>query len=174
VLWAARTTDEFHARFSARSRRYRYLLLNAPVAPALLRGKVGWYHRPLDVVAMSQALAALLGTHDFSSFRASECQAKTPVKTMHDARVRVLAGGLLAFDFHADAFLHHMIRNIVGALVMVGTGKHPPAWMAELVDARDRTRAPATFAPDGLYLTGIEYDARFGLPAFPDHPFRAL
>ena len=169
VVWAKPVSDEFHARFSARSRTYRYLLLDAPTAPTILRGKVGWYHKPLDVQAMNEALQQILGEHDFSSFRASECQAKTPVKTLHLARAR-RAGPLIDFTFHANAFLHHMVRNIVGAAVYVGAGRHPPQWLAQLLSARDRTRAANTFMPDGLYLAAIEYDPAFELPAFPAHP----
>jgi tRNA pseudouridine38-40 synthase len=124
---------------------------------------VGWYHRPLDVAAMREAAKGLVGTHDFSSFRAAECQAKSPVKTLSVAAVD-LAGEFIRFDFSADAFLHHMIRNIVGALVYVGAAKASAEWIAELIAARDRTRAAPTFAPDGLYLAGADYDAAWDLP----------
>jgi tRNA pseudouridine38-40 synthase len=134
------------------------------VRPALLAGRAGWYHQPLDVEAMTQAAAALVGTHDFSAFRAAECQAKTPTKTLTEVAITV-EGDLLRFDFRADAFLQHMIRNLVGSLVYVGAGKHRPAWIAELLAARDRTRAAPTFAPDGLHFTGADYDPRWELPA---------
>lgn len=163
VLWAHPVSPEFHARFAATARHYTYLLQNRPERPGLLAGRAGWYHHPLDVAAMQEACAMLIGTHDFSSFRAAECQAKSPVKTLSQARV-ARDGDVVRFDFSANAFLHHMIRNIVGALVTVGTGKAPSSWMAELLAARDRTRGPATFAPDGLYFCGADYDARFGLP----------
>ena len=169
VLWAHPVADEFHARFSARSRTYHYLLLDAPVAPAILRGRVGWYHRALDVAAMGDAAQALVGEHDFSSFRDSQCQAKTPVKTMYRVQV-ARRGPLVVFTFHANAFLHHMVRNIVGALVYVGAQKDPPAFIRTILEARDRTRAAPTFMPDGLYLSAIEYDPAFGLPAFPANP----
>jgi tRNA pseudouridine38-40 synthase len=169
VVWAHPVTDEFHARFSARSRTYHYLLQDSRVAPGILRGKVGWYHHPLDAQAMHEAAQALVGEHDFSSFRASECQAKTPVKTMYAARIR-RHGTLVVFTFHANAFLHHMVRNIVGALVYVGAGKDPTDWIGTVLEARDRTRAAPTFMPDGLYLAAIEYDPAFQLPAFPAHP----
>ena len=163
VLWAQGVADEFHARFSATARHYTYLLLSRSERPALLARRVGWYHGALDVAAMRAGAAYLAGAHDFSAFRAAECQAKSPVKTL--ARIDVGAqGALLRFDFTADAFLHHMVRNIVGSLVYVGAGRHPPAWIDDLLTARDRTRAAPTFAPDGLYLTGADYDARFGLP----------
>lgn len=169
VLWSAEVADDFHARHRARSRTYRYLLLDAPVAPAILRGRVGWYHRSLDVEAMAHAAQALRGTHDFSAFRDAECQAKSPVRELVEAHV-ARAGALVVFSFRANAFLHHMIRNVVGSLVYVGAGRQAPAWIAELLEARDRRLAAPTFAPDGLYLAAVEYDPAFGLPTFPRHP----
>jgi tRNA pseudouridine38-40 synthase len=163
VQWAQPVAADFHARFAATARHYTYVLAAQPVRPALLAGRVGWYHRPLDVAAMARALAALAGTHDFSAFRAAECQAKSPVKTLTAARVEA-AAGLIRFDFTANAFLHHMIRNIVGALVCVGTGKEPDTWLATLLEGRDRTRAAPTFAAAGLHLTGADYAAAWGLP----------
>jgi tRNA pseudouridine38-40 synthase len=163
VLWARAVPEDFHARFAAQARHYTYLLLTRAERPGLLAGYAGWYHQPLDVSAMSTAAALLLGTHDFSAFRAAECQAKSPVKTLTRADV-VQQGPLLHFDFSANAFLHHMVRNIVGALIRVGAGKQDPHWLAELLAARDRARGAATFAADGLYLAGATYDARFGLP----------
>ena len=165
VLWSSRVKDDFHARYSARSRTYRYLLFDDAVAPAILRNRVGWYHKPLDVEAMKAGLRILLGEHDFSAFRDAQCQAKSPVRNLHEA-VAERRGTLIVFTFRANAFLHHMIRNIVGSLVYVGAGKHPPGWMAELLASKDRRNAAPTFAPDGLYLAGVEYDPAFGLPAF--------
>jgi len=169
VLWAQPVSDDFHARFSATGRHYRYLLLSRPVRPALGSGRAGWFARPLDVAAMRQAAGLLIGEHDFSAFRAAECQAKSPVKTLHRLDIADV-GGLLAFDFHAGAFLHHMVRNIVGALVYVGAGRESPGWVGELLAACDRSRAAPTFAPDGLYLAGVDYDPAWGLPATaPDY-----
>ncbi len=163
VLWAHPAAEDFHARFAATARHYTYLLLCREVRPALLAGRAGWYHRPLDVAAMREAARVLAGTHDFSAFRAAECQAKSPVKTL--ATIELAASGdFVRFDFSANAFLHHMIRNIVGALVYVGAGKEPVPWIAEILAARDRTHAAPTFAPDGLYLTGVDYEAKWGLP----------
>jgi tRNA pseudouridine38-40 synthase len=139
------------------------------VAPGVLLGRVGWYHRPLDEGAMALAAAVLVGEHDFSAFRDAQCQAKSPVRALAESRV-VRRGNLIAFSFRANAFLHHMIRNVVGSLVYVGAGKHPPAWIGELLAGRDRTRAAPTFAPDGLYLAGVEYDRAIALPAFRSHP----
>lgn len=157
VRWAKPVSVEFHARFSARGRRYRYLLLNRPQRPGLMTGRVGWFHRPLEAEAMRAAAALLLGEHDFSAFRAAECQAKSPVKQLRRADV-ARHGDMLVFDFEASAFLHHMVRNIVGALVYVGKGAHPPSWVAELLSGRERARAAPTFAACGLYFAGVDYD----------------
>lgn len=164
VVWAQPVSDEFHARFAASARHYTYLLLSRAARPGLGAGRVGWYHRSLDVEAMREGASYLGGTHDFSAFRAAECQAKTPVKTLQPILID-LAGPLLRFDFSANAFLHHMIRNIVGALVVVGAGKQRPEWISAVLASRDRSSGAPTFAPDGLYFTGADYDAGFGLPA---------
>jgi tRNA pseudouridine38-40 synthase len=165
VLWSHPTNDEFHARYSALSRTYRYILLNDPIEPALLRGRVGWYHRALSLEPMAEALALLEGEHDFSAFRDAECQAKSPVRRLMQARVERVRDTFV-FTFRANAFLHHMVRNIVGAAVYVGSGRKPVPWLGELLASRNRTLAAPTFAPDGLYLAGVEYDPAFGLPAF--------
>lgn len=163
VLWARPVDPEFHARFAATGRHYTYLLVNRPVRPALAANRVGWYHRPLDVAAMRAAAQHLVGTHDFSAFRAALCQAKSPVKTLTAADIGV-QGACLRFDFSATAFLHHMIRNIVGALLRVGAGKEQPDWVRELLESRDRTLGAPTFSADGLYFVGADYDGRWGLP----------
>lgn len=163
VRWAHPVADEFHARFSAYARRYRYLLLNRPQRPGVQSGRVGWCHQPLDVVRMQGAAEALLGEHDFSSFRAAECQAKSPQKTMHIAQVRRV-GEVIVFDFEASAFLHHMVRNLVGSLVYIGQGRQPADWMQTLLEVRDRRVAAPTFAAEGLYLVGVRYEAHWGLP----------
>ena len=163
VCWAREVAPTFHARFSAQARRYRYLLLNRPTRPALAAGRVGWFHAPLDIEHMQQAANLLIGEHDFSAFRAAECQAKTPVRTLTELSIQ-RQNDCIIFDLRANAFLHHMVRNIVGALVYVGKGKHAPAWVAELLQARDRKIAAPTFAPDGLYLSGVEYEAHWGIP----------
>jgi tRNA pseudouridine38-40 synthase len=165
VLAAQIVRPDFHARNSAMARRYRYLLLNRPYRPALGQGRVGWLHTPLDVEAMRQGASYLIGTHDFSSFRAAQCQAHSPIKTLHILTISRCAG-VIRFDFAANAFLHHMVRNIVGALLVVGQGKRSASWVAQLLAARDRRHAPATFAPDGLYLSGVDYPAPF---QWPDH-----
>jgi tRNA pseudouridine38-40 synthase len=169
VVWATTVPDDFHARYSARARTYRYLLMNAPVAPAILKGKAGWHHRPLEIERMQMAAQALVGEHDFSAFRDAECQAKSPVRNLTRATVE-RRGEMIVFTLVANAFLHHMVRNIVGSLVYVGDGRQPPEWIAGLMRQRDRREAAPTFMPDGLYLAGIEYDRAFTLPAFPSHP----
>lgn len=169
VRWAQPVGDEFHARFSARGRRYRYLLLNRPQRVGLWQGRVGWYHGPLDLAAMQDAAARLLGEHDFSAFRAAGCQAKTPVKTLWRAGLRQ-QGSLLVFDFEASAFLHHMVRNMVGTLVHIGKGVQAPGWVDELLQMKDRKLAAPTFSPDGLYFRGPIYEARWELPD-PDDDF---
>ena len=165
VIWSHGVPDDFHARYSARSRTYRYVLLNEPVAPAVLRGRVGWYHRPLDLAPMQEAARALVGEHDFSAFRDAQCQAKSPVRNLAKSSIQ-RSGNFFTFTFRANAFLHHMIRNIVGSLVYIGAGKHPPSWIGELMASKDRRNAAPTFMPDGLYLAGVEYDPAFDLPAF--------
>ena len=165
VQWAMPVDDAFHARFSAEARSYRYVLYNHPVRHALMPRNVGWYHRPLDLEAMRRAAHLLLGEHDFSAFRSSECQARTPVRQMLAASVRG-RGPFLIFDFTANAFLHHMVRNLVGSLVYVGNGRHAPDWIASLLDRRNRHLAAPTISPAGLYLADVRYPARWLLPRF--------
>jgi tRNA pseudouridine38-40 synthase len=163
VRWAIPVEAEFHARFSALARIYRYVLFNCPVRPALQHGRVGWYHRALDADLMQLAARFLRGEQDFSSFRSSECQAKSPVKNMYYALV-TRHGDYVVFDFKATGFLHHMVRNIVGSLLEVGVGKSTPQWFSATLKARDRAMAGATFSSDGLYFVGAEYDPRWRLP----------
>lgn len=163
VQWAAPVPDNFHARASATGRRYAYLLLASPVRPSVEVGRVGWVFRPLDETAMVRAAAMLLGEHDFTSFRASSCQALSPVKTLRHLGI-ARHGAYWRFEFEANAFLHHMIRNIMGSLLAVGQGKHPAEWMAQVLQARDRDAAAPTFSPAGLYFLGPLYDAQWGLP----------
>ncbi|RYX91159.1 MAG: tRNA pseudouridine(38-40) synthase TruA [Comamonadaceae bacterium] len=164
VQWAQPVPDEFHARGSAVARRYAYVLLESPVRPSVEAGRVGWAFRPLDGGAMREAAAHLLGEHDFTSFRASACQAKSPVKTLTQIGIHQ-RGPYWRFEFEANAFLHHMIRNIMGCLVAVGQGNHAADWMLQVLAARDRDAAAPTFSPDGLYFLGPVYDGRWGLPA---------
>lgn len=166
VRWAQPVADDFHARFSAQSRSYRYVLLNRTVRPALHHGQVGWYHRPLDTERMNNGLRYLLGEQDFSSFRAAECQAASPVKLLNVAKA-CRSGDLVYFDFRASGFLHHMVRNIIGAMIWVGSGQRSPEWIADLLAERNRTLAPPTFEPSGLYFLGAEYAEYWQLPV-PD------
>jgi tRNA pseudouridine38-40 synthase len=163
LQWCVPVGEGFHARNSARGRRYAYVLLESPVRPALETGAVGWTFRPLDGEAMRAAAAHLVGEHDFSSFRSSECQSPTPVKTLRSVAIG-RHGAYWRFDFDGNAFLHHMVRNIMGCLVAVGQGLQPAGWMAEVLAARSRDAAAPTFAPDGLYFAGPYYDAAHGLP----------
>lgn len=158
--------DQFHARFSATARTYHYLLYNNPVRSPLLEGKAGWVFRPLELELMRQAAAHLVGTHDFSAFRAVECQAKSPIRTMEELRIEQ-RGDLIVFSLRANAFLHHMVRNIVGSLIYVGNGNKPPEWIAELLSQRDRRLSAPTFMPDGLYLAQVTYDQKWQLPQQP-------
>ncbi len=164
VTWARSVPDDFHARYSALARRYRYLLLNHPVRPAVLHGKVGWHHVRLDVTSMRAAALSLLGEHDFSAFRSSECQAKSPIRTLRKLDIST-QGDLIVFDLEANAFLHHMVRNLVGALVYVGNGRRSPQWMADLLAGRDRSKGAPTFDAAGLYLAGVDYDPKWSLPS---------
>jgi len=171
LLWVQPVDAAFHARFSAQSRRYRYVILNREVPSALLRRRVTWEHRPLDEVPMAAAARSLLGEHDFSSFRALACQAKSPVRTVRRLDV-VRRGGLLYIDVQANAFLHHMVRNIAGVLLAVGRGERPVEWVAEVLAHRDRTRGGVTAPPSGLYLVGVGYPEHFSIAAqgvFPDY-----
>ncbi|TSA09766.1 MAG: tRNA pseudouridine(38-40) synthase TruA [Comamonadaceae bacterium] len=163
VQWAQPVPDEFHCRASAQSRRYAYVLLESPVRPSIDHGRVGWAFTPLDLGAMQQAARHLLGEHDFTSFRASACQALSPVKVLQSIDI-TRRGAYWRFDFEANAFLHHMIRNIMGCLLLVGQGKQQPQWLLEVLRRRDRDAAAPTFSPDGLYFLGPRYAAHWGLP----------
>lgn len=155
--------DAFHARFSAQARTYHYLIYNHPVRSPLWSGRSGWVFRPLQVEAMQAAAQALIGTHDFSAFRAAQCQAHSPVRTMHTIILQ-RQGELILVTLKANAFLHHMVRNIVGSLIQVGIGNAAEAWVGEVLAARNRDLVAPTFSPDGLYLAKIDYDARWNLP----------
>jgi tRNA pseudouridine38-40 synthase len=163
LQWCAPAGEGFHARNSALGRRYAYVLIESPVRPALEAGFVGWTFRPLDADAMRSAAEHLIGEHDFSSFRSSECQSPTPVKTLRRVAIE-RRGACWRFDFDGNAFLHHMVRNLMGCLVAVGQGLHAPHWMADVLAAKRRDAAAPTFAPDGLYFIGPYYDPKHGLP----------
>lgn len=175
VQWARAVPPDFHARASAVARRYAYVLLQSPVRPSVEAGRVGWVFSALNEDAMQQAALRLLGEHDFTSFRASACQAKSPVKTLrriaitrtpcpHASATGEFDACYWRFEFEANAFLQHMIRNIMGCLVAVGKGAKPPTWISEVLDAHSRDAAAPTFSPDGLYFQGPVYDPQWGLP----------
>jgi tRNA pseudouridine38-40 synthase len=168
VNWCRAVPEDFHARNSARRRRYAYVLRECASRPSLDAGRVGWSFRPLDGDAMRQAAQHLLGEHDFSSFRSSECQAPSPVKTLYEVQIESVGGTPMnrywRFEFEASAFLHHMVRNLMGCLVQVGQGLQAPAWMAQVLAARTRQAAAPTFAAEGLYFLGPSYDLGLALP----------
>ncbi|CAN5303161.1 tRNA pseudouridine(38-40) synthase TruA [soil metagenome] len=163
VQWAQVMSEEFHARYSAIGRRYVYILLDSPVRPAIEAGSSGWSLRPLDGDRMQEAAQRLLGEHDFSAFRSAECQANTPVKTIRSIGIS-RRGAYWRFEFDANAFLHHMVRNLMGSLVPVGAGLRSADWLSEVLAARDRHRAGPTFSPDGLYFAGPYYDELHAIP----------
>lgn len=164
VLWARPVDEVFHARFSALARHYQYVILNRRVRPAIANRRVTWYCHPLAVSKMREAGAHLIGEHDFSSFRAKACQAKSPVRNVHRLEVR-RQGDWVVIDISANAFLHHMVRNIAGVLMAVGRGEQPPEWAEEVLQARCRALGSVTARPDGLYLVGVDYPDCFNLPA---------
>jgi tRNA pseudouridine38-40 synthase len=164
VQWCREVPDDFHARNSAQGRRYAYLLLESAVRPALEAGAAGWVFRPLSADPMRAAASALLGEHDFSAFRSSECQAASPIKQMRSIVIHRL-GAYWRFEFDGSAFLHHMVRNIMGCLVAIGSGQRSPEWMQEVLASRSREAAAPTFPADGLYFAGPYYDSRFALPS---------
>ncbi len=170
VQWAQPVSEDFHARYGARCRRYDYWIVNSPVRSPLAHSRAGWVFRPLDENAMQRAAAHLVGRHDFTSFRSAECQAATPVRQVDDLRID-RTGRLVRISISANAFLHHMVRNIVGALVYVGVGRRPHGWINDVLQACDRTVAAPTFAAAGLYLARVEYDPVFCLPAPAAQPF---
>jgi len=173
IHWVAAVVPRFHARFSALSRTYRYIISNEPVRPALFRRLLTWCKQPLDAVAMHAAAQCLVGENDYSSFRSSGCQSKSPFRSMEAIRV-YRQQQLVIIEVTANAFLHHMVRNIAGALLAVGKGEKPATWVAELLQARDRTLGEITAPADGLYLVNVAYPERFGLPQFnPGPPFVA-
>jgi tRNA pseudouridine38-40 synthase len=163
VTWAKVMPAHFHARFSAMARRYRYVIYNDPIRPAHMAEEVTWNHRPLDVARMREAARVLVGTHDFSAFRASQCQAKSPVKTVHHLEI-IEHGRFIVLDIRANAFLHHMVRNIAGVLMAVAAGERPVQWVREVLERGERRSGGVTAHPYGLYLVQVEYPDEFELP----------
>jgi len=169
IHWAVPVATTFHARFSAQARCYRYVIANTVIEPALLRHQVAWHRRPLDANAMDRAAQALRGELDFSAFRAAACQSASPMRNVTAISVR-RHQDLVVLEIVANAFLHHMVRNIAGALLAVGDGRKPEAWVGELREGRDRTRGAETAPAGGLYLAAVDYPAHFGLPPTPYGP----
>ena len=163
VRWAKPVSDDFHARFSATARRYRYVIYNRKYRPAILGQGLSHYHQELDVSLMQQAAPLLLGENDFSSFRAIQCQSKTPFRNLMHLQIERYQD-FIVIDIKANAFLHHMVRNITGCLLEIGMKKRPPQWIAELLAAKDRTLAAATAKAEGLYLVAVDYPAQFEIP----------
>ncbi len=169
VLWARQVSDDFHARFSARSRRYRYVIRESEVEPAVMARQLTHVRERLDVESMDQAASHLLGERDFSAFRAAGCQSRTPWRNVMHLRVR-RQGAFVVIEVQANAFLQHMVRNIAGVLLEIGSGRQPPQWAGQVLESRDRSAAAVTAKPYGLYLVEVDYPDHFGLPASPAGP----
>lgn len=171
VLWARPVSNGFHARYSAQARSYRYYILNRPIRPAIGADYVSWVREPLDETRMHLGGQLLLGEHDFTSFRAAQCQSRTPMRCVYEVTVRRF-GEIVELAITANAFLHHMVRNIAGVLIAIGTGDRPVEWAREVLEARDRTLGGITAPAGGLYLTGVRYAAALELPSERlDRPF---
>jgi len=163
IHWANPVDDQFNARFSATGRVYHYVILNRPVRPSFLRNRVTWERRPLDIGRMQQAANDLVGEHDFSSYRTVHCQAKNPVREVRSLQIWQDDNRVI-FSIHANAFLHHMVRNIAGVLIYIGCGEQEVSWAKEILELRDRTKGGITAPADGLYLTRVEYPKSFKIP----------
>lgn len=170
VCWSKHVWQDFHARHSALTRRYKYIIYNHEIRPGILRQAVGWYYRLLDESRMNVAAQYLLGEHDFSAFRGAGCESTTPIREIFDLTVTRYRR-MIIIEVHANAFLLHMVRNIVGVLVAVGGGERPPEWVKEILESRDRRNGAVTFPPNGLYLVEVKYSEECDLPAVPPGPF---
>ncbi|MHB8454141.1 MAG: tRNA pseudouridine(38-40) synthase TruA [Acidiferrobacterales bacterium] len=166
LLWVREVAAEFHARFSATGREYRYVILNRPVRPTFLARRATHEYRPLDAARMQVAAQYLIGTHDFSSYRAVQCQAKSPVRELRRLDIE-RHGDILVMTVEANAFLHHMVRNLAGVLMTIGAGERAPEWAHEVLEARNRSLGGITASAEGLYLTAVEYPAHFNIPKLP-------
>jgi tRNA pseudouridine38-40 synthase len=170
ILWAKEVPLDFHARYSALSRRYRYLMYNYPIRPGILRHAVGWHHKCLDDDAMREAAPHFMGEHDFSSFRGAGCQSKTAIRRLDELTIQ-RQRHMLIIEVQANAFLLHMVRNIVGVLIQIGAGRQPPEWAKSVLEAKDRRAAGQTIEARGLYLVKVDYPSKFVLPDAPIGPF---
>jgi len=173
INWAHQVEEDFHARFGAVARSYRYVIMNRGTRSAIHQHRVCWHHQPLDEKKMAEAAQYFVGEHDFTSFRALACQAKHAVRSMHSMEIR-RSGEYITIDVKANAFLHHMVRNIAGTLLSIGEGEQEPQWVEELLEAKDRSIAGITAAAQGLYLVSVEYPAKFNLPDAPSAPVFSL
>lgn len=169
IHWAQGVSPSFHARFSATARRYRYVICNSPIRPALLGGLVSWWRHPLDIELMNQAASSLIGERDFSAFRAASCQASSPHRCVTSCEV-IRRGDYVIVNITANAFLYHMVRNIVGSLLSVGSESQSVHWFERVLESRDRTQAAETAPAEGLYLVSVTYPDEFCLPVTPDGP----
>ena len=163
ALWAVAVPERFHARYSALWRTYRYVILSRSTRPAIDHRRVCWIHAPLDAERMAAAAAALIGEHDFSAFRAAECQSRTPIRRVESIDVRRV-GAYVTIEIRANAYLHHMVRNIAGVLIQIGSGEAAVGWAKEVLEGRHRRHGGVTAPPSGLYLVGVSYPAEYGLP----------
>lgn len=172
ILWAQWVDEQFHARFSAKARHYRYIILNRPTRPALLAQRVAWEHKPLQLELMQQAANYLIGSHDFTSYRAVACQAKSPIRTIDQLTIyrHQIHSQQVIIDITANGFLHHMVRNIVGVLTTIGCGEQPPQWAQSVLEARDRRQGGVTAPAGGLYLCNIDYPPPYSFPKITDIP----
>ncbi len=164
ALWAIPVPEAFHARFSAQRRAYRYVIFTRDMRPTFLARRVSWNHRPLDLARMQAAAQALLGEHDFTAYRTVACQAKSPVRTIHQLELSQ-QGPYIFMDIEANGFLHHMVRNIAGVLMAIGAGDHPVEWSGEVLAGRDRTQGGVTAPAGGLYLSRVSYPDEFAIPS---------
>lgn len=169
LIWADKITQDFHSRFSAEARTYRYIIDNSPTRPAIMAGAVTWIKKPLDISLMQGSCQYLLGEQDYSAFRGSGCQSNSPYRNVYQANV-FRRGNLVIFEITANAFLLHMVRNIVGSLLEVGMERQQPLWIKQLLAQGDRCKSAATAAPDGLYLVAVDYPSKFGLPSLAKGP----
>jgi tRNA pseudouridine38-40 synthase len=169
VRWVVEVDSLFHARFSATSRKYRYIILQEDMPSCFLMDRVTWINRPLNVIKMNKAAESLLGEQDFSSFRAANCQSSTPMRNITNVCIKE-QGRFIVLEIEANAFLYHMVRNIMGSLLDVGFGKRAPSWFHELILKKDRSLASPTAPPSGLYLVGVSYPIHFGLLKIIDGP----
>ncbi len=165
ILWAKHVNEEFHARYSAISRHYRYVIFNCTVRPALLHKQVTWIYPSLDIKKMQSAAKFLVGTHDFTSYRALACQAKSPIRTVHKIGVQQ-QNEFIYINIHANGFLHHMVRNIAGVIISIGKGEHAETWSQEVLEHRNRTLGGVTAEPSGLYLVKVQYDDKFNMDQY--------